>query len=139
MALHPELEGKRYTCDDTKEDPCPSDIKGKVYLILDGARRWIPNPATYNNLFRDWNGIEPLSQSFLREIDEGTQIADGAVLVNQTDPPAPAVYLITEAAVNTKRHIASPATADKFHFDLGKIVHIPKVVLDAVPTGPEIV
>lgn len=30
---------------------------GAVFLIMDGYRRWIPNPATYDSLFRNWSGI----------------------------------------------------------------------------------
>ncbi len=125
MAVHNELNGRRITSDD------PQD-QGRVYLILDGQRRWIPNPATYDNLFRDWNGIERYAD--INDIDRGTDIADGALLVNAGNG---AVYLITDGS-GTKRHIADPATMDAYYFNWGKIVAVPAVVLNAVPVGPDI-
>src|SRR5258708_11569670 len=104
MAVHNELNGRRITSDD------PQD-QGRVYLILDGQRRWIPNPATYDNLFRDWNGIERYAD--INDIDRGTDIADGALLVNAGNG---AVYLITDGS-GTKRHIADPATMDAYYFN----------------------
>ena len=43
----PDLDGLRVQMPNRPE----------IYLIDQGYRRWIPDPATYNNLFRDWNGI----------------------------------------------------------------------------------
>jgi hypothetical protein len=31
-------------------------LYSSVYLIDRGQKRGIPNPGTYNNLFKDWNG-----------------------------------------------------------------------------------
>ena len=48
MRPYPELAGQRVQLPGHPE----------IYLVDDdGLRRWIPNPATYNNLFRDWNGV----------------------------------------------------------------------------------
>jgi hypothetical protein len=30
----------------------------RVYMVLDGKARWIPNPRTYTNLFTNWKIIQ---------------------------------------------------------------------------------
>ncbi|MBF6044507.1 hypothetical protein GO001_04615 [Streptomyces sp. NRRL B-1677] len=118
---HPELDGAR--------------LKGvnspAVYLILDGKRRWIPNPATYNNLFRNWNGIQSVVD--IGAIDDGGQLSDGAILAKS--PSGPAVYLVSNGI---KRWITSPAAMDKYYFDWNKIVNVSPVALNAIPTGASI-
>ena len=58
-----------------------------VYLIEEGGtRRWIPDEATYNNLFRTWDDI--LDDIHLDTIDEVVQISPGAALAR-----APAIRL----------------------------------------------
>ncbi|MFF7725306.1 hypothetical protein [Streptomyces sp. NPDC008001] len=118
---HPELNGAR--------------LKGvnspAVYLILDGKRHWIPNPATYNNLFRNWNGIQSVID--IGAIDDGGQLSDGAILAKS--PGEPAVYLVSNGI---KRWITSPAAMDKYYFDWNKIVNISPVALNSIPTGAAI-
>ena len=129
MAVHPEYNGKRITTD-------PKIDEGRVYLVLDGVRCWIPNPDTYNNLFRDWNGIEQVLD--ITDIDRGPDILDGAMLVNQLHGPVGTpLYLIADGT-RTKRYIANPATMDAYYFDWGKIVSVPAVVLEVIPQGPDI-
>ncbi|MGK5549679.1 hypothetical protein ACSNOH_33895 [Streptomyces sp. URMC 127] len=118
---HPELNGAR--------------LKGvnspAVYLILDGKRRWIPNPATYNNLFRSWDGIQTVID--IDAVDDGGQLSDGAILAKS--PGEPAVYLVSNGV---KRWITSPAAMDKYYFDWNKIVNVSPVALNAIPTGAPI-
>ncbi|MEU7054633.1 hypothetical protein [Streptomyces sp. NPDC046197] len=118
---HPELNGLR--------------VKGvgspAVYLILDGRRRWIPNPATYNNLFRDWNGIQSVVD--IGSIDAGSALSDGAFLGKASN--APAVYLFSNGV---KRWITSPAAMDKYYFDWQKIQTLPPGAVSSIPTGAPI-
>src|ERR1700732_1131 len=74
----------------------------QVYLIdPEGYRRWIPNPTTYNHLFRDWNGI--ITDINTIEIAEAAPLTDGAVLaVGAGTGP---VYLVSNGM---KRWITSP-------------------------------
>ncbi|GAA4890048.1 hypothetical protein ACFPM3_19585 [Streptomyces coeruleoprunus] len=102
-----------------------------VYLILDGKRRHIPNPATYNNLFRDWNGIQSVLD--VNAVDDGGPLSDGAILGKS--PSGPEVYLISNGI---KRWITSPAAMDKYYFAWNKIVTISPVALYSIPTGPSI-
>ncbi|MBT2382167.1 hypothetical protein [Streptomyces sp. ISL-11] len=102
-----------------------------IYLVLDGRRRWIPNPATYNNLFRDWNGIQTVID--IGSIDDGGQLSDGAFLGKAANDPA--VYLISNGV---KRWITSPAAMDKYHFAWNKIASVNPLALSSIPTGASI-
>src|SRR5262245_24593851 len=63
-----------------------------IYLIdPDGYRRWIPDPDTYNNLFRDWNGI--VVDIDVVSIPEGAPLTSGAVLARPSN--AAPVYLVS--------------------------------------------
>src|ERR1700678_2813161 len=107
--------------------------EGKVYLADTIGMRWISNPAVYDALFSDWNGITalrnpaggPTSMDGVGAyIQTGTPdyqlfmfapaapaIPAGAALV--TDPSAPEIYL---AEGNVKRHIVSPDVMNQFYF-----------------------
>ncbi len=123
MALRPDLAGRRLQ---GVNDPA-------VYLVDDnGFRRWIPNPPTYNNLFRDWNGIVEVID--INDIDRGPDISDGAILAK--DPNLPPVYLIDNGQ---KRWVTSPAVMDKFYFSWQTIHAVPNIVLSFVPSGSDIV
>lgn len=118
---HPELNGKRIKA-----------VNGAaVYLVLDGKRRWIPNPATYNNLFRSWDGIQSVID--IGNIEDGGQLSDGAILGKS--PNAPEVYLISNGV---KRWITSPAAMDKYFFAWNKIASVPPGALGNIPTGAPI-
>lgn len=119
--LRPDLNGQRIK---GVNDPA-------VYLVLDGKRRWIPNPATYNSLFRDWTGISQVID--INSIDDGGPITDGAVLARAGN--APAVYLVSNGV---RRWIVSPAAFDHYWFDWTKIVSVPNVVINSVPVGANI-
>ncbi|MFC5475393.1 hypothetical protein [Paraherbaspirillum soli] len=122
MALRKDLDGLRV------------QLPGNpaVYLVDAGRKRHIPDPATYNNLFRDWNGI--LQDIAINEIDTGTPISVGAVLAQGFGDPA--VYLIDNGI---KRHIGSPATMDRYNFAWDKIQHVAPILISSIETGPAIV
>ncbi|MGW2188495.1 hypothetical protein [Streptomyces sp. NPDC001719] len=118
---HPELNGRRLKGFDSPA----------IYLILDGKRRWIPNPNTYNNLFRGWDGVQSVVD--INSIDDGGQLSDGAILGKS--PNAPEVYLISNGL---KRWITSPAAMDKYDFAWNKIVNLSPVAIGAIPNGAPI-
>jgi hypothetical protein len=101
-----------------------------IYLIdPEGYRRWIPNPATYDSLFRNWNGVA---------VDLGTNLIasrpaldDGAFLARA--PGTAPVYLVSNGV---KRWVVSPATMDKYWFDWSKVRDVPAPALNSIPTGP---
>lgn len=123
MVKRPDLAGLRI------KDP----IGPRVYLVDDdGTKRWIPDVATYNALFRDWNGIENVAET--NAIDTGEDITSGAVLAKSNHLAN--VYLIDNG---TKRRITSPAVMDKFYFAWDKIQVVPEVLLAFIPNGADIV
>lgn len=102
----------------------------QIYLIdPDGYRRWIPNPQTYNNLFRDWNGV--VIDININEISESAPLTDGAILARPQG--AAPVYLVSNGI---KRWITSPAVMDKYYFNWATVYQLPHVSLDFIPTGP---
>jgi hypothetical protein len=104
----------------------------EVYLIdPDGYRRWIPNTATYNNLFRGWDGI--ISDIDVDEIALGPALTDGAALAKADNNAA--VYLVSN---NMKRWIVSSAAMDKYDFNWQRIYVLPHVFIDFIPTGPSL-
>ncbi|MDT0453162.1 hypothetical protein [Streptomyces hesseae] len=102
-----------------------------IYLVLDGKRHWIPNPATYNNLFRDWNGV--VSVLDVGDITAGSALSDGAFLGKASGRPE--VYLFSNGV---KRWITSPAVMDKYYFAWNRIQDLPAEAVNSVPNGPYI-
>jgi hypothetical protein len=106
-----------------------SPVDPAIFLIdPEGYRRHVPDPATYNNLFRDWSGI--IVDINIPDIALADPLSPGAVLARAADTPH--VYLVSNGI---KRHITSPAVMDKYHFSWGQIRVLPRVVMDAIPTG----
>ncbi|WP_228014760.1 type II toxin-antitoxin system ParD family antitoxin [Fortiea sp. LEGE XX443] len=100
----------------------------EVYLVDGGYRRWIPNPETYNNLFRDWNNI--IEEMTVANIPIGSSISDGAVLAKGYGTAA--VFLIEQGQ---KRWITSPEAMDKYNFSWQRVYQIPNILLDSISTG----
>jgi hypothetical protein len=104
---------------------------GAVYLMIGGALRHIPNPATYNNLFRDWKGIGTLGN--LAGQHKGPPLTDRAHLAKGT--PDGRIFLIGD---NQKRWIRSPAVMDRYQFNWGAVRTLPADLLAIVPDGEPI-
>jgi hypothetical protein len=99
-----------------------------LYLIDDnGTRLYIPDPATYSNLFRDGNGIQVVDISL---IVPGPDLSSGAYLA--TPPGGGPVYLVSNGQ---KRWVTSPAVMDKFYFSWSQIRTVAQSTLDALPNG----
>ncbi len=102
----------------------------KVYLIDPrGFRRWIPDPTTYNNLFRDWAGI--VIDIDINEIPEASPLTSTAVLVKSNTAP---VYLVSNGM---RRWITSPEVMDKYTFAWERILTLPPSVVDSIRRGPD--
>jgi len=70
----------------------------------------------------------------LDEIDEGPPISDGALLAK--DPGTDPVWFI-DHSLQQKRHISDVAM-DKYNFSWDRIEAVSNFVLDAIPTGSDI-
>lgn len=117
MADRPDLNGYRIKHPD-----------GTVYLILDGKRRHIPNPKTYENLFRNWDGI--IVDVDVDQITDGGALSDGAVLARPKEGAY--VYLVSNGS---KRHVTSPGVMDKYHFSWHRVNDVPHILLDFINEG----
>jgi hypothetical protein len=120
-------------------DPLPGQVKGarvqqagtlEIYLIDDaGSKRGIPDPTTYNKLFRDWNGIQQVAD--VSGIPSGPDVTSGAYLAWDGVPGDP-IYLVDNGQ---KCGVASPAVMDTFYFNYSQVRTVPRSTLDALPTG----
>jgi hypothetical protein len=107
-------------------------VTGAIYLIDEGYRRHIPNPETYNNLFRDWNDI--IWDPYVNDIPELAPLSHGSILA-QTNGTAP-IYLISNGV---KRWISSPYIMDRYYFNWGKVVVLNQpILLNSIPSGASI-
>jgi len=103
------------------------------YFILDGKKCLIPNMETYNNLFRS-NAQIKLPLSFVNSIPSGEALTNGAILIEASGGSE--VYLLTWG----KKHwIKSYDTFTYCNFDSSKIQCLPKIVIDSIPSGNDIV
>jgi hypothetical protein len=103
-----------------------------VYLVLNGMKRHIPNPNTYNSLFANWNNIV-ISDYLVDQIPAGDPLSNGAVLIKGSSP------LVCLGTNGQKLPIPSEAVFNKYYFAWNKIHTIPDEVFNSVPTGPVIV
>jgi hypothetical protein len=104
---------------------------GAIYLVMHGLLRLIPDPTTYNNLFKTWNGVV-VSDYLVDNIPSGPALTSGAVLAKGSSP---AIYLVTN---NQKLWIPDPATFEKFSFNGSKVNTVADVIINFVPTGPNV-
>jgi hypothetical protein len=117
---HPELAGLRLRL---PQQPA-------IYLVdPEGFRHWIPDPYTYNRIFRDWSGI--FDDPSLNDIADGGALTHGSSVI-RADGTAP-VYFISN---KTKRWVTSPTVMDKcnFRWPNGGDVVAPAVT-DAIADG----
>ena len=119
--------------------PLPGQVEGarilqagtpQIYLIDDTlSKRYIPDPPTYLNLFRDWNGIQEVAD--VSSIATGPAVTSGAYLAIAQETMQ-TVYLVDNGQ---KRGVTSPTVMDKFYFNWNQIRQVAQSTLDARPTG----
>ena len=104
-----------------------------VFLFLDGKRRHIPDPPTFNRLFTSWGAIRVISPWRWPNYRRGRSISRGAFLGRGHGRHA--VYLFSNGM---KRHIASPGTMSKCNFSWGRVRVMSTRDVDRTPTGATI-
>jgi len=103
-----------------------------VYLVLDGLCHNIPNPTTYDNLFQSWDRINVIDDDQMSECPSGSVLKNGAMLIKAAGSDAH--FFLNE----NKREIAEGHTFETCDFDQNKVVTLPNIVIDFIPTGPTI-
>ncbi|XP_076338862.1 uncharacterized protein LOC143240398 isoform X2 [Tachypleus tridentatus] len=99
-----------------------------VYQILDGCRHGVPNPPTYNNLYKNWECIQ--SNILEKLLCKCESLSNGAELIKGSGDT---VYLLSNGI---KRPIADPETFNGFCFDWNKIKTYSDIVINNLPVGP---
>jgi hypothetical protein len=100
-----------------------------IFIVFDGSLHWIPNPTTYNNLFKDWNGILSI-ENLGAKIGQGPNISEDAMLAEQNEGGK--VFLITN---DVKHWIVNPNVFDRYNFNWGRVRHLPATILESIPSG----
>jgi len=124
MALRADLDGLRVRMPG-------SDA---VYLIDQGMKRWIPSPAAYERLFRNWGNIH--LDLHLDLIDSGSDFCDGVALLKCDVAYSPSgalmqgpLIVLSDSLYQTNptnlRWIASPAVMERYQFDWSKVQQWP--------------
>jgi hypothetical protein len=101
-----------------------------IYLVMWGELHWIPDPATFNSIFKDWDGIVN-SDYIVDNMPKGLALAPGSFIA--ISGASPSWYFVT---LGRKLHIPDPATVGRFNFR--SPVSIPHLALDYIPTGPNV-
>ena len=119
MATRPDLNGLRLR----------HPVSGYIYLVEGGVLHWIPDMATYTNLFKDITAHR--DEVNLDRIDKGEDFSPGAILGR--DETTGNIYLISN---NKKRFIVDMDVYRKYGF--GNYTNMAPVALNAIPDGDPI-
>jgi len=108
-------------------------IKGSapvIYLVIDGARRRIPDPTTFNVLGLDWRAVMTVSDAQLDSIPNGATYPPlrGRLVRGQ----GPATYLLENG---TRRWIINMDVFRRHGFQLRDVQVIPDEALESIPSG----
>ena len=116
---HPGLNGKRVK----------SPVHPAVYFVWNGGYKcWIPNPHTYNSIFRSWDGILEIDPDELAAIASGPTLTNGALMA-RPEGFAP-VYLLTNY---TKNWVTAPRVMDYCNFKWPPT--LPPIIFEFIPNG----
>jgi hypothetical protein len=105
-----------------------------VYFVMNGLAYIIPSPATYLQLFTDWNGILNLGSNFAELYIGGILSEDSALI--RGDARAE-VYLVCSGPSPTpeKHWIPSGQQLTTMNFSWQQIQTKPQASVDDIPTG----
>jgi hypothetical protein len=128
----PSYNGTRFFHDFVDEN---GRAQHPIFLVDQGYARHISDPATYNALFRNWEGIVGGggAQALWDLLPVGSPL-QGAALERGIDDSR-TVWLIDFMG---RRHIANPHTMDVYYFSWDRIYTVPDIGLNQLAIGPEI-
>jgi hypothetical protein len=102
-----------------------------IYLVDRGQKRHIPDPQTFNNLFKNWSHHEVLD---IDSIETGIPLPSGAILAAPIGEGT--VYLLDGGC---KRHVTGPAVMTKYNFNWDRVYKLPPISLANIPLGDPII
>jgi hypothetical protein len=106
----------------------------EIDRIEGGARRWIPDPPTFNCMGLNWGAVKTISDTEWGRIPKGAPYPSRAdnTLLQASDPK---VYVMT----GCYRHwIPDPDTFNARGYNWGAIQHVSDADLAAIPEGKQI-
>jgi hypothetical protein len=118
-----------------------NDNSGAVYLALDGFLRHVPNPQTYDALFRVALSADHMvriqdSDINVGGLNVGLPLLDGAQLILEDSGK---VYLTDNGlGVKIKRHVSDAGQMDKYQFAWEKLVKMTDDEAAVIPSGHSI-
>ena len=104
---------------------------GKVYLIQQAHRRWVPDPETFNAIGLDWNAIQNIGDGDLSDIPLGFPLPsrkNGALVQGS----GPEVYWMENGY---RRHVPNTETFNAMGLDWNAIQRISDTDLNDIPEG----
>jgi hypothetical protein len=107
-----------------------------VWLIFHGRRHRVPSTAVYDRLFSEIEGL--VHSSEIQSIARGDDLSAGACLIRGDGTLA--VYLLTTVEGELRRlFVPTYESLRDFRFDEAKVRDVPTLLLQAVPTGAELI
>lgn len=103
-----------------------------VYLVWNGELRAVPNVDTYNNLFRNWDGIRN-DEYLINNMPEGRPLSNGALLARGNFVKR--IFLLTDGE---KHPIWERSTFDQFNLSDGAVKDVAQLIIDYIPSGNEL-
>ncbi|PIR77936.1 MAG: hypothetical protein COU28_04450 [Candidatus Magasanikbacteria bacterium CG10_big_fil_rev_8_21_14_0_10_36_16] len=108
----------------------------KVYLMIEGKKRWIDSEEAFNNLGYSWNWVEDVDQSLIDSVSAGDDITKdtgypNGLLVKYASKAD--VYLLAPDSSQTgkmvKRHIKDMESFNTLGYRWDRIVTIPSTTI----------
>lgn len=126
IRARPDLDGLRLIAPGRPE----------VFLMFGGRRHQVSSSAVYDAL---WNEVEGLVSSFdVDTIELGPPLVEGSCLIRPDGDVA--IHLLTATAEGPIRHfVPTYESLLDFAFDEGRVRNVPRLLLDAVPAGEDLV
>lgn len=102
----------------------------KVYVLLDGVRRWIPDEQTFFSLGLNFGMVDVQPDAKVNPIPEGQSVLPiWCAAKTKTDP---AVHIILNGK---KHHIIDQQTFFALGLDFKNVVQVTDTVLNAIPSS----
>ncbi len=105
---------------------------GKVYLVVSGVKRHVPNPPTFEAARLSWSAIAPLQQDLL---PTGKPLLDAVATGRLIRPPGGEVPVYVMDG-GQKRHITGPAVLDACAYSWAAVSELPAATVAGFADGP---
>jgi hypothetical protein len=105
-----------------------------VWLIFQGLRHHVADSDTYSALFANDRGV--VDDIHVCEIAMGPELNHGSCLARAQGEVS--IYLVFGRPRPIRCYIPTLESFAEFGFDMDKVCDVPRILLDAIPVGPEL-